>query len=138
VKIYDPDENDKALSYIKADRMLITAIRDTQAEHGNKLDTLVEGQKRLEAGHKAILDGQVLLEEKVVKLQVGQKRLEKNVATLTTDVARLNTDVATLKSDVAELKTDVATLKVGQARLEDKFDRLEALVRKGFGMDSQN
>jgi len=36
------------------------------------------------------------------------------------------------------LKTDVSGLKQGQARLEEKFDRLELLVRKGFGMESEN
>ena len=40
-------------------------------------------------------------------------------------------DVLELKSDVSGLKQDVSDLKAGQKRLE-------LLVRKGFGMESDN
>ncbi len=39
-----------------------------------------------------------------------------------------------LEADVSGLKADVSELKQGQARLEGRFDKLERLVRKGFGI----
>jgi len=141
----------------RADRKLMVAMRTTQIEHGAKLDSLLVGQERLEHSQEKLqrsqdrlLDSYVHLErdvadmkktqarlaEDVSGLKDGQARLAEDVSGLKTDVSGLKADVSELKTDVSGLKADVSGLKDGQARLEDKFDRLERLVRKGFGMDS--
>ena len=114
-----------------ADRQLITAVRTTQIEHGAKLDSLLVGQERLEQAQEKLQRSQDRLHDSYV-------HLEKDVAEVKKSQARLEADVSGLKQDVSGLKQDVSELKLGQVRLEDKFDRLEALVRRGFGMDSEN
>ena len=136
---------DNATVRQKADRQLIMAIRTTQGEHGNTLQSLVDGQDRLEQSQRMLLDGQVRLEQEFAGMKKSQTSMAQDVSGLKTDVSSLKTDVSGLKTDVSSLKTDVSSLRnkfdhlEGRFdQLEGKFDRLELLVRKGFGMESEN
>ncbi|HZM76795.1 MAG TPA: hypothetical protein VFC19_13765 [Candidatus Limnocylindrales bacterium] len=122
----------------RADRKLTVALRTTQIEHGSKLDSLLVGQERLE-------DAQEKLQRSQDRLLDSYVHLERNVADMKKVQTRLAEDVSGLKTGQERLEQDVSGLKTGQARLEEKFDGLEgrfdgleALVRKGFGMEPGN
>jgi chromosome segregation ATPase len=125
------DSAGDALSYIKADRTLIAALHENQVHHDEKLNVIIKSQMGLERTQFQILENQARLRTDFVEFENGQVLLADKVSGL--------------KRDVSGLKQDVSGLNDGQARLEDKVDRLEgrfdgleALVRKGFGMDSEN
>ena len=100
-----------------------------------KLDSLEQGQGRMEKDISSLKEGQARLEKDVAELKTDVAVLKTDVAVLKTDVAELKTDVAVLKTDVAVLKTDVAVLKTdvlslkeGQAMLEQKFDKMAVKI----------
>ncbi len=100
------DEDAARRVYTKA----LNALRETQIEHGLRLDAQGATLLSLAGTVGALVVGQEELRGDVAELKT-------DVAGLKTDVAELKTDVAGLKTDVAGLKTDVSDLKSGQAAI---------------------